>query len=351
MDTIETLRTFVRVVETGSLTAVAREMNASQSTISRHINQLEERFGVRLLQRTTRHLSLTDDGMGLREHAKSVLESVDGMEAALCQHNASPIGHVRFATPVSLGMELMKRVPDLLIRYPALTVEVIMQDQLGDMIEERLDLAVTIGEVPTLSLTRRGLGKAMMIVVAAPDYLRRRGSPLRVDDLADHDCIVRRVTSGDDEWRLTGPEGLVSVAVRGLVSTNNNEAVRAAALSGLGVALLPEYLVADDLRAGRLERVLPDHGSETLPAYIVYPSRRHLAPRTRVVIDFLIEEVQRLRAGQRTDPVAVAGSERGGLAMEKNHYVMVESSQVTPCALPVVANEAISLAHETASLR
>jgi DNA-binding transcriptional LysR family regulator len=124
------------------------------------------------------------------------------------------------------------------------------------------------------------------------------GSPVQVDDLADHDCIVHRVASGDDEWRLTGPEGVVNVAVRGVVGTNNNEAVRAAALSGLGVALLPAYLVVDDMQAGRLERVLPDHGAETLPAYVVYPSRRHMAPRTRVVIDFLVEEVQHLRAGQ-----------------------------------------------------
>ena len=147
MDTIETLRTFVRVVETGSLSAVAREMNASQSTISRHINQLEEHFGVRLLHRTTRHLSLTDDGAGLNDHAKRVLESVDGMEMALGQHKSSPTGHVRVATPVSLGMMLMKRVPVLVTRYPGLTVELVMQDRLGDMVEERLDLAITIGEV------------------------------------------------------------------------------------------------------------------------------------------------------------------------------------------------------------
>jgi DNA-binding transcriptional LysR family regulator len=314
MDTIDALRAFVRVVETGSLTAVAREMNASQSTISRYINQLEDHFGVRLLHRTTRHLSLTHDGAGLHDHARSILESVDGMELALRRHKASATGHVRVAAPVSLGMRLMKCVPTLLARYPGLTVELVMQDRLGDMVEERLDLAVTVGEVPGLSLIKRGLGTVTRVAVAAPDYLRRRGRPRRPDDLANHDCIVRRITPGDEEWRLTGPEGSAGVAVRGVVSTNNHEAVRNAALNGLGIALLPEYLVADDLGAGRLEHVLPEYGSETAPAYVVYPSRQHLAPRTRVVIDFLIEEVRRLRAcrAESLPPLLTETGSRGG---------------------------------------
>ncbi len=298
MDTIEALRTFVRVVETGSLTAVAREMNASQSTITRYIHQLEDHFGVRLLHRTTRHLSLTDDGIGLHDHATRILESVEAMELALGQHKSSSAGHVRVAAPVSMGMLLMKRVPILLARYPGLTVEMILQDRLGDMVEERLDLAVTVGDVPGLSLIKRGLGTVTRIAVAAPDYLRRRGWPRQPEDLVGHDCIVRRMTPGDEEWRLTGPEGTSEVAVHGVVSTNNHEAVRNAAVNGLGIALLPEYLVVDDLRAGRLEHVLSDHGSETAPAYVVYPSRQHLAPRTRTVIDFVIEEVRRLRAGR-----------------------------------------------------
>ena len=247
VDTIEALRTFVRVIETGSLTAVAREMNTSQSTISRYINQLEEHFGVRLLQRTTRHLSLTDDGVRLRSHATSILQSVEGMEHALGQHKSSPTGHVRIASPVSMGMQLMKCIPVLLERYPGLTVELVLQDRLGDLVEERLDLAIAVGEVPGLSLIKRGLGSVTRIAVAAPEYLQRRGWPRQPEDLANHACIVRRMTPDDAEWRLTGPEGTTDIAVRGLVSTNNHEAVRNATLNSLGIALLPEYLVADDL--------------------------------------------------------------------------------------------------------
>jgi DNA-binding transcriptional LysR family regulator len=318
MDTLEALRTFVRVIETGSLTAVAREMNTSQSTISRYINQLEDHFGVRLLQRTTRHLSLTDDGMCLRNHAKSILESVEGMELALGQHKSSPTGHVRIAAPVSMGMQLMKCVPVLLERYPGLSVELVLQDRLGDLVEERLDLAIAVGEVSGLSLTRRGLGSVTRIAVAAPDYLRRRGWPRQPEDLAHHDCIVRRMTPDDEEWRLTGPEGTTDVAVSGLVSTNNHEAVRNATLNCLGIALLPEYLVVDDLRAGRLEHVLTEYNSDSAPAYVVYPSRQHLAPRTRVVIDFLVEEVRRLRAGRFKSHQSTSASLTGTGSLGRN---------------------------------
>jgi DNA-binding transcriptional LysR family regulator len=300
MDTIETLRTFVRVVETGSLSAVAREISASQSTVSRQITQLEEHFGVRLFHRTTRHLSLTDDGQSLRDHAASVLEMVETMESALGQHKSSPAGHVRVATPVSLGLALMSRMPVLMARYPGLSVELVMEDQPGDMIEEGLDLAVRSGEVTNLSLIKRSLGTVVRVAIAAPAYLERRGLPMHPGELVTHDCIVHRMTPSDSEWRLIGPDGMVSVEVEGTLSTNNHEAVRAAAISGLGIGLLPEYQTVDDVEAGRLCRVLPDYASEALPAYLVYPSRRHLPPRTRAVIDFLIEEVRLLR-DRRTD--------------------------------------------------
>jgi DNA-binding transcriptional LysR family regulator len=152
-------------------------------------------------------------------------------------------------------------------------------------------------------LIKRSLGSVVRLAVAAPDYLKRRGSPREPNDLAEHECIVHRVTPRDFEWKLIGPHGPVSVAVSGMVTTNNHEAVRAAALGGLGIGLLPEYQAVDDMIAGRLARVLPEYTSESLPAYIVYPSRRHLALRTRVVIDFLIEEVHRLRS-RRTDGAA-----------------------------------------------
>lgn len=296
MDTIETLRTFLRVVETGSLSAVAREVNASQSTVSRQITQLEEHFGVRLFHRTTRHLSLTDDGQNLHDHARTVLEMVEGMESSLGRNKSNPVGHVRVAIPVSLGLILMRRIPILMARHPGLTIELVMEDHAGDMIEDGIDLAVRSGEVTNLSLIKRSLGTVQRVAVATPDYIKRRGAPRLPSDLTDHDCIVHRLSPNDSEWRLIGSDSSTSVVVDGMVTTNNHEAVRVAALGGLGIGLIPEYQVVDDIEAGLLERVLPEYTSEALPACLVYPSRRHLALRTRVVIDFLIDEVHRLRS-------------------------------------------------------
>ncbi len=294
MDTIQALRTFVRVVETGSFTAVASEMNTRQSTVGRQVTQLEQHFGLRLLHRTTRHLSLTDDGKDLHEYAKTLLEMVDGMEAYIGQHRSSPAGHVRVGIVVSLGLMLVSRLPILKARYPDILVELVMEDDPGDIIEDRLDVAVRIGEVTNPTLIKRSLGTVVRIAVAAQGYVERRGSPRHHDDIVGHDCIVR--VPGDAAWRLIGPDGPVDIAVHGSFSANNHEAVRSAALGGLGIALLPEYQVVDDIQAGRLQRVLPDYASAKQAAYVVYPSRRHLAPRTRVVIDFLIEEVGRLRS-------------------------------------------------------
>jgi DNA-binding transcriptional LysR family regulator len=224
------------------------------------------------------------------------------MEAALSQDKESPSGHVRVATPVSLGLMLTSRLPFLMARYPALSVELIMEDHFGDMIEERLDIAIRSGEITNMSLIKRNLGNVVRVAVAAPSYLQLHGFPLLPGDLAAHDCIVHRTTPNAAEWRFVGPTGPETINVRGQVSTNNHEAVRTAVLGGLGISLLPEYMVVDDVAAGRLHRVLPDYTSEKLPAYLVYPSRRHLPGRTRVVIDFLIDEVRQIRA-RRTEEV------------------------------------------------
>jgi DNA-binding transcriptional LysR family regulator len=287
----------------GSLRAVAREMNTSNATISRQVTQLEEHFGLRLLHRSTRHLRLTDDGQSLRTYARDLLEMVEGMEATLGRRKSSPSGHVRVGIPVSLGLLLVQRLPMLIERYPDLSVELVMEDSVVNLITETLDLAIVSGEVATPSLIRRNIGTALRIAVAAPAYLECRGSPRRHDELLQHDCIVRRLVANESQWRLIGPDGRIDITVVGAVSANNHEAVRCAALAGLGIALLPEYQVIDDLQASKLQRVLEDYTSEEMPAYVVYPSRRHLASRIRVVIDFMIAEVGRFRS-RRAESIA-----------------------------------------------
>jgi DNA-binding transcriptional LysR family regulator len=296
MDVLGALRVFVRVTETGSFSAVAREVHASQSAVTRQIAQLEQHFGVRLFHRTTRRLSLTDDGQTLLSHARHLIDSTDEMEAALGRQSGAPRGLVRLGTSVAGGMFLATRLPVLLARYPGLSVELVMNDQFIDMVTERLDLALRSGEIADASLVVRRIGQLGRAVVAAPVYLERNGAPSTPADLVAHTCLIHDAAADPDVWRFTGPDGPISIQVSGAFIANDSEAVRRAARAGHGIALLPEIQLIDDLRAGRLFRLLDDYPSHIVPMHIVYPSRRNLAPRTRVVMDFLVEQTRELAA-------------------------------------------------------
>ncbi len=294
MDLIAALRAFVRVTETGSFSAVARETHVSQSAVTRLVAQLEQHFEVRLFHRTTRRLSLTDDGQVLLTHARHLLEGADEMETVLGRQSGAPRGLVRLGTSVAGGLFLATRLPVLLARHPGLSVELVMRDQPSDMVEERLDLAFRSGEIADASLVARRAGNLGRAVVAAPIYLERHGAPATPEDLVAHICLIHDATADPEIWRFTGPDGPVSVRVSGAFIANDSEAVRRAARAGHGVALLPEIQLIDDLRAGRLFRLMEDYESQRVPVHIVYPSRRNLAPRTRVVMDFLLEQTREI---------------------------------------------------------
>ncbi len=296
MDLIGALRSFIRVVETGSFSAVARETQSSQSAVTRQIAQLEQHFAARLFHRTTRRLSLTDDGQGLLTHARQLVEAADEMEEALGRQSSSPTGLVRLGTSVAGGLFLAPRLPVLLERYPGLKVEMVLRDQFTDMVEDRLDLALRSGEITDASLVVRRVSQLGRAVVAAPTYLERHGAPSVPDDLAAHACLLHDSGVDASEWRFTGPDGPLSVRVSGAFIANDSAAVLLAARSGHGIALLPEIQIIDDLRAGRLYRLLNDYPSQLVPVFIVYPSRRNLAPRTRVVMDYLVEQTREIAA-------------------------------------------------------
>lgn len=292
MDLIAALRAFVRVTETGSFSAVARETHASQSAVTRLVAQLEQHFDVRLFHRTTRRLSLTDDGQVLLAHARHLLESADEMETVLGRQSAAPHGLVRLGTSIAGGMALATRLPLLLARYPGLSVELVMRDQFTDLVEDRLDLAFRSGEIADASLVARRVGFLGRAVVAAPVYLERNGAPSTPLDLPEHTCLIHDATAEPGLWRFTGPDGPINVRVSGAFIANDSEAVRRAARAGFGIAWLPEIQLIDDLRAGRLFRLLEDYPSQRDPVHIVYPSRRNLAPRTRVVMEFVAEQTR-----------------------------------------------------------
>lgn len=291
MDLFAAFRTFVRVAEAGSFSAVAREMGATQPAISRQIGALEQHLKARLIQRTTRSLTLTEDGRDLLDHARRVLDCVEEAEAAIGRRQGAPSGLVRIAAPSTFGrMYVAPRMRRLLDRYPELSVELHLSDTVTDLIAGGMDLAIRGGLVAETSLVARRIGASARHVVASAEYLDRNGEPTHPSDLARHSCIVFLQNASPNEWRFDGLGGPVIVPVAGRFRTDSSEAMREAVVAGIGLALAPAWVFGNDLVTGRLQTVLDSFQAEQVPIHAVYPSRRNLAPRTRAVIDFLLDE-------------------------------------------------------------
>ena len=291
MDLIGALLTFVRVAETGSFSAVARERGTTQSAVSRQITALEGEFGVRLLHRTTRSLALTEDGQETLEHARHVLEAVTATREAAARRRGEAAGTVRLASSVLLGNLIAARIPILLARHPGLSVQLVTGDAVHDMVEEGLDLWLHLGESTHATHVSRTLGHTAPLLLASPAYLAARGRPDHPGDLAAHDCLVQTRVGADHVWRFTGPSGEMAVPVGGRFSADNAEAVLRAALSDVGIALVAEVVARAEVAAGRLVPLLPGYAPFGLPVSLIYPSRRNLAPRVRAVIDFIAHDI------------------------------------------------------------
>jgi DNA-binding transcriptional LysR family regulator len=299
MDLISGLQTFIRVVETGSFSAVARESNTSQSAVTRQVAQMESHFGVRLFHRTTRKLSLTDDGQALVARARHLLEEAEDLEDTFGRNGGEPTGLVRLGVPVGASILLVPDIAALLEQHPGLSVDLVVSDEMDNLVEERLDLALRLGQSPDTSLVSRAIATIESAPVAAPAYLEKHGAPAHPTDLANHTCIIHDIGPHSAHWAFTGPDGAVDVEVTGAFRTNNSLVTRQAALAGYGIALLSDPLTIDDIRASRLYRLLPNYFARRRPAYIVYPSRRHMAQRTRIVIDFLVARFKMLESRLR----------------------------------------------------
>lgn len=292
---LEHIRTFVRAVETGSFTAVATEQGQSQPTVSRQISALEERLGVRLMQRTTRALTLTDEGRSYYTHARQVLDAVEAAEAAVRPGDAQAQGTLRIAASITFArLHLMPRMGRFLARHPALKTDWHLGDRPVDLVEEGVDLALRIGHVTDRSLIVRRVGEMRRITVATPAYWAAHGRPVQPGDLRDHDCIVYTGLATVDDWTFEGPDGAVeTVRVDGRIRVSASEGMRSAVKEGLGVAVIPTWLFHDEVETGALSRVLMEYEPAPLPISIVYPSRRLVTPRVRAFVDFIADEFRR----------------------------------------------------------
>ncbi|HTH17480.1 MAG TPA: LysR family transcriptional regulator [Magnetospirillum sp.] len=290
MDLLAGMAIFARVVDSGGISAAARDLRLSKSAVSKQLAALEDRLGARLLQRTTRRMSLTEAGAGFLEHCRRVVAEAEAAESAVGALQAEPRGMLRVNAPMTFGtMHLASAIPDFLARYPQVSVDLALNDRLVDLLDEGFDVAVRIARLADSSLVARRLAPARRVIVAAPSYLDRRGRPGTLAELVGHDILSYTYVPTSDEWSFVGPGGEERVRVEGRLKANNGEVLLAACLAGAGIAALPTFISGPSLRAGTLVRVLPHLESSEIGIHAVWPTARHLSAKVRAFVDFLAE--------------------------------------------------------------
>lgn len=279
---------FIRIVEQKSLSRAARSLGLPKSTISRKLSSLEERLGVRLVQRTPRHVVLTEAGTLFHDRCSGLVAQVEEAEAEIAGLGSAPRGTLRVSAGVDLGVSILApHVRDFLRLHPQVAVELVLTDRAVDLVGEGIDLAIRIGPVREASLVVRKLGAGGGVLCASPGYLAAHAAPATPAGLAEHACVVYSSPPHGPDWTLESAEGSVAVRVRAALLANSLTVVREAAIAGLGVARLPLFACWEDLAAGRLRRVLEAWSVAERPVHAVYPTSRHLTPKVRAFLDFL----------------------------------------------------------------
>ncbi|MBI4183934.1 MAG: LysR family transcriptional regulator [Proteobacteria bacterium] len=288
MDRLASMQLFVRVVEAESFSAAATQVSMSKSAVSKHVQRLEDHLDVRLLNRTTRRLSLTETGRDYYQRCKRILAEVEEAELSVSHLHSQPKGLLRVNAPMSFGvLHVTPLIPDFMARYPALGVDLALNDRYVDLVEEGYDVAVRIGQLADSSLIARRLAPARAAVCASPAYLARHGRPARPEDLKAHNCLGYAYFSSGDEWRFRVGGRMLTVRIAGNFRANNGEVLREAAVRGLGLALLPTFICGRDLKSGALEAVLREAMPEPRGIFAVYPQGRYLSAKIRAFVDFL----------------------------------------------------------------
>lgn len=289
MDLLESMRVYVATVDQGSLSAAAAAHGISATMAGNHLRALEARLGARLLNRTTRRQHLTPFGEDYYVRCREILRLVAETEVQARHQQIAPAGNLRITAPVSFGTEaLMPALADYLARWPEVSVDVVLSDRVVDLLEEGFEAAVRIGELPDSALVARPLAPYRSMICAAPAYLARRGVPLAPQDLAAHDCLAFS-PAALTQWRLHDAAGERRVAVTGRLKVNNGQALRAAALAGMGIVLQPAVLLEADVRAGRLVQLFPAHELPSRPMHLVFMADRYRSAKLRSFVDFMVE--------------------------------------------------------------
>lgn len=288
MDKFLEMRTFAAVVEAGSFVAAAEAMGLSKPAVSRHVSELETRLGTRLLHRTTRRLSLTPEGTLFLSRCQTLLADLADAEAEVSARNAQAVGTVRVNAPLTFGnLHLAPLWADFELRHPQVRLEVTLSDRVVDLVDEGYDLAIRIARLDASSLVSRPLSSTRMVLCAAPAYVARHGAPAHPAELAAHTVWAYSGFSMGDEWPFEGPQGPVTASVRPTLRSNSGDTCRIGALQGHAIVLQPSFLVGPDIADGTLVELLPAYRSLRLGIHAVYPSRKHLPSKVRLLVDHL----------------------------------------------------------------
>ena len=280
--------TFARVVEAKSFSKAARRMGASKSRISKSIAKLERSLKARLLNRSTRGLSLTEVGTAFYEHCRRVADEAEAAVAVVTQLHSEPRGVLKLTASVAFGtLHVAPALPEILARYPDLAIDMTITDRIVDLVEEGYDLAIRITNDPGQNLVARKLAPVRRVACATPEYFKRRGVPKTPQDLKRHNCLHYTSFGAQGEWHFKGPDGDISVPLSGDLRINDDEALSQAVLGGLGVALLPTFIIGRELQSGLLQAVLSDYVPLERHIYSVHLPSIHLPPKVRAFVDFL----------------------------------------------------------------
>ena len=282
---------FVRVVQDGGFTAAAGSLELSKGAVSKMVNRLEARLGARLLNRTTRRLTLTEAGDAFYRRALPALAELEDAEREVAEHTGSPRGHLRVSAPSFYGAEILSRhLAEFRQRFPDISLELRLENRLVDLVEERFDVAIRMSAPRDSSLVMRHLDDIPMRVCAAPDYLARHGTPDTPGDLRDHQCLLYLLVPRPHEWSFLDDNGRhYAVHVEGRLSTDDDHALRRAAIDGLGILRMPELFLREAINDGELIPLWPDAPAPGVTLALVYPSRRELPRKTRAFVDFIAE--------------------------------------------------------------
>ena len=290
MEDLQRMAIFACVVETKSFSEAARKLGLSKSLVSKEITRLEKNLGSRLLNRTTRAMSLTEAGALFYDHCARIVEELEQAKLAVGHFNSAPRGLLRISASVAFGtLHIAPALPDFLARYPEVRIDMVIGDRFVDLADEGFDVAVRITREPAPNLVARRLAPVNRKIVATPGYFERHGVPTVPEDLARHNCLTYTHISPLGNWVLRGPRGDIAVPTAGNLRLNDDEALSAAVLGGLGVALLPTFIIGRDLHEGRLQAVMSDYVPSERHIHAIYLPNRHLPAKVRAFIDFLLE--------------------------------------------------------------